>query len=110
MANNSADGNAAYWTGPITRREVQDALDTHANCIKALLGDVHGNQQTGQEGIVALIAKLDCSIAFLYDRLGIKPADFQAYLDSKMAEFAKVQEAAKTAAEAPRNKTSVSIN
>jgi energy-converting hydrogenase A subunit M len=105
---------ANYWNGPITRKEVQEVLDVHASMIQSLLRDVHGSTETGQDGLIGIIAKLDCTIAFLMDRAGISPAEFQTYLNAKMEEFnriqAKAKEAAKTAGNPVGKKSDIRVN
>jgi energy-converting hydrogenase A subunit M len=111
------DAGAAYWNGPITRKEVQEVLDVHANIIQALLRDVHGSTETGQDGLIAIIAKLDMTLAFVMDRLGVSPEEFQKYINAKMEEFLAIQAKAKEAAEAAKtaekpvgNKSDIRVN
>lgn len=104
-----AAGNiqAEYWNGSVSRKELQTALDPIATALGGLLGDVHGKAATdGQpfrDGLITMIAKLDITIGFLIDKLGVTPEEFQAVHNQKMAEFAALQlEAqAKAAAEEP---------
>lgn len=98
------DVNAAiYWTGPVTRRELQDVLDEITPVIKELVGNVHGSVGTPdappQQGLIMMIAKLDMTLGFLMDRLAIPVTEFQTYIDAKTVEYKALQEAAKQQAE-----------
>jgi hypothetical protein len=90
---------AAYWNGPLSRKEAQKTFDDYAKIIKQLLADVHGNAEANppQEGLIGLIAKLDMTLAFLADKMGVTPQEFQAYMNKKVAEFRALQIAAKEA-------------
>ena len=103
----------AYWQGAVTRGELQTQLDHINPLILELIRSVHGDNGADQvegsptagqivrqpvEGVMGIIAKLDCMVSFLMDKAGVSPADFQNYLDNQMKAFAAAQEKAKEAA------------
>ena len=96
----SDEVQAAYWQGSITRIEAQKVFDQFGSVIKELLIDVHGTTETAppRDGLITLIAKLDMTLAFLADKLGVTPAEFNAYMQRKVDEFKAIQDAAATAA------------
>lgn len=93
------DVQAEYWQGLITRREIQPVLDQISGVVRELISSVHGTET--QEGLITVIAKLDATLAFVMDRMGVTPGEFQAYLVDKTKEFITAQEAARATAEAP---------
>lgn len=101
---------AAYWNGFLTRKEFQANVDPISNVTKMLIEDIHGNSgqdekgqqvKPTQEGLISMLAKMDITIAFLMDKLGVTTEEFQVYMNQKMADFIAAQEAAKATAEAP---------
>lgn len=97
---------ARYWEGALSRREAQKVFDQQGNLLIQLVKDIHGDNgvdDTGhqvrppQDGLIALIAKLDMTLAFVMEKLGVKPAEFQEFMQAKMDEFLKLQAAAKAA-------------
>jgi hypothetical protein len=71
---NVGDVQAAYWNSPLSRTEAQNIFDDYARAIA-------GQGET--------IVKVDAAIAFLFDRFGIKPEEFQAWLAKKAEEAAQ---------------------
>jgi hypothetical protein len=82
---------AIYWNSHPTRDELQKAIEPISQALLSLLEDVHGNTDTKRPGLIEIIAKLDVTIAFIMDRLGVTPEEFQIYLNRKMAEFQALQ-------------------
>ena len=80
--NAYADRTAKYWEGPISRKEIQPIFDQYTEALN---------------GLAETVAKLNVTISYLADKLGVTPEDFSAYLTAKQAEFQALQEAAKQA-------------
>jgi uncharacterized protein YcaQ len=70
---------ATYWVENITRREFQKVQDDNARQINALTEASHKMTQ--------LLAQLSMTLAFLADKVGAEPGEFQTYLDTKQKEF-----------------------
>lgn len=72
---------AKYWNGFVTRTEAQKVFDETAQIFNAQ---------------AVALQKMDAVISFIADKLGIMPADIQAWIN------AKVEQAANPAPEAPK--------
>ena len=66
------DAQAAYWQGPVSRSEVQAALDEQAQALVAQ-----------QEQLM----KLGFSIGFLMEKFQVTQAEVQSWMDKKLVEF-----------------------
>jgi len=89
------DYAAQYWLKPPSRRELQKALDEYT----AVLVQLQERQ-----------IKLDLTISYLADKIGVTPAEFQSYMQQKMEEFVAAQEASKVQAETPAETPRVTLN
>ncbi|HEY7415413.1 MAG TPA: hypothetical protein VH593_09485 [Ktedonobacteraceae bacterium] len=67
---------AAYWLGPVSRREAQNVFEEYGNAI---------NHHAG------MIAKLDLIIAMLADKLQITPEEVQAWTAAKLEAAKKAE-------------------
>jgi len=100
-----------YWNGNLTRKEAQPIFDQFSSSIQALAQDIHGGAANGQDGLITILARLDFVTAFLMEKIGVSPAEFQEFMAKKTQEFLALQEAAKIAAEAPKpEEPSASLN
>lgn len=66
----SGDVQAAYWNGPLTRKEAQQVFDENAEVIQA----------QGQA-----IMAMNMTISFLMERFGFKPEEVAAWIKEKFA-------------------------
>jgi predicted XRE-type DNA-binding protein len=71
-----SDLAAQYWTKGITRREAQAAFDEYAALMLQF-----------QERLI----KLDLTLAYVAEKLGITQEEFQAFINKKLEEFSKAQ-------------------
>lgn len=67
----SGDVQAAYWNGPLTRKEAQNVFDEYAQVLTNV-----SNQTTA----------MNMTISFLCERFGIKPEDVASWIRRKAAE------------------------
>jgi hypothetical protein len=68
----------AYWHSPVSRLEVQQALDDYTRALMEV------KQQ---------LIKLDFVASFLLERLGAKPAEIEEFMQKKVAEMQAQQQA-----------------
>lgn len=95
---------AAYWEGPVSRKELQDHLTIIAPVIKELVLSVHGDKEKTPptDGLVTIIAKMDLVIAFLCEKFNITGADVSAWQDEKVKNFIALRKEAPKVADAPQ--------
>lgn len=68
-----------YWMSPVTRRELQTALDSYTQSFNELT--------LGIQQLSKLAAALSMSTAFVMERIGATPEEFIAFQEKKKAEF-----------------------
>jgi hypothetical protein len=68
---NSGDVQAAYWNGPLTRKEAQNVFDEYAGVLQT-----QGNQ----------VMAMNMTLSFLMEKLGYKPEEVAAWIKVKAAE------------------------
>lgn len=66
------ESQAAYWLSPVTRREVQTPLDE-------ITGVLHVTS--------AQISALNMSMAYMFAKLGVQKAEFDAFVKSRTAQM-----------------------
>lgn len=94
------DHAAQYWIKPISRGEFQKVMDQHSQYLSTQMSSF------GQalNSLMQNATKLDALGAFLLERSGIAPEEFQKWFEAKVAEFtAKLEEV--TPVEAPAETT-----
>ena len=92
---NVDEAQARYWNGYPQRREIADQFEKVGAVIIELVQTVHGNPDLHQDGIMAVIAKLDATLSFIVSKLtgvlGVDEpaliAEFQAWHAMKAAQF-----------------------
>lgn len=104
--NGYADKAAKYWTAPVTKREFQNAIDGQAQYITTQMSSF------GQalNSLMQNATKLDALGAFLLERSGIAPEEFQKWFEARVAEFtAKLEVVTPAAEETPADGPKVTL-
>jgi hypothetical protein len=96
---------ASYWAGSVPRSEFQNVVDEHASRINALqgalLGVVTESGEVVRHGVMGTVMKLDLAAAFLFEKFGINPTEFEQWAAKKAAEVPEGPTATTPAPAAP---------
>lgn len=69
--SSTGDTQAAYWNSPLSRKEAQDVFDQYGSALT---------------GLSTATLRLDAAVAFLMERLGVTPEEFQAWVEKHSAQ------------------------
>ena len=77
----ASEARGEYWTGPVSRRELQHTLDEYTKELKTILDDF-------REGITqarAMALNLDLAVQCLAEKLGVTREEIKEWSTAKLA-------------------------